>query len=85
MLFVSCADLSIPGQQPLILVQAQVPEIPSKNPLIARHWQQAVYIGSFLLVIILVMTLGLLNRQVEYALMFAFILSIVLIGVLLFL
>lgn len=67
-----------------VILQTQPATPVDEDPLIARHWQQIVLSGGFLLLIALIVTIGILNRQLEYALLFAFILSVLLIIPLMF-
>jgi hypothetical protein len=68
-----------------IILQVQPLEPADEDPLISPHWQQIVMVSSFLLLLALIIAIGVVNRQVEYALMFAMLLSIVLIIPLMFL
>ncbi|BAY21359.1 hypothetical protein NIES2100_11110 [Calothrix sp. NIES-2100] len=53
---------------------------PGKDPLIARGLQKEQYVAISVLAIILVAAVGFFSRRVEYAIMFAFALSIVFIA-----
>jgi hypothetical protein len=57
---------------------------PGKDPLIARGLQKEQYIGIIGLAIALITAVGFFSRRVEYAIGFAIILSIFLIGLFLF-
>ncbi|QXE25455.1 hypothetical protein B6N60_04170 [Richelia sinica FACHB-800] len=59
---------------------------PGKNQdqLIARGLQKEQYIGIFGLAIALIAAVGLLSRRVEYAIIFAFFISAILIAFFLF-
>lgn len=61
------------------------PNTTNKYPLIARNLQKTQYIGVFTLAIAIVAAVGFFSRKVEYAIAVAFILSIVLIAVFLWL
>jgi hypothetical protein len=62
-----------------IIGQASSQPIVQNDPLIARSLQKEQYIGIFLISISLILVVGFFSRRVEYALMFATALSIVLI------
>ncbi|MEC4814438.1 MAG: hypothetical protein SAK29_14365 [Scytonema sp. PMC 1069.18] len=51
-----------------------------KDPLIAKGLQIEQYIGIFGLGVALIAAIGILSRRVEYAILFAIVLSIILIG-----
>ncbi|MBD2168997.1 hypothetical protein H6G04_31990 [Calothrix membranacea FACHB-236] len=53
---------------------------PQQDPLIARGLQKEQYVAIGILAIILVAAVGFFSRRVEYAIMFAFALSIVFIA-----
>ncbi|MEA5513619.1 hypothetical protein [Nodularia sp. UHCC 0506] len=61
-----------------------IQEHPSQEPsqqdsLIAKGWQREQYIGITILLISLIAAVGYFSRRFEYALLFAFIFSIILI------
>jgi hypothetical protein len=58
-----------------VMLQSQPATTLDDDPLIARHWQQTAVIGGCVLAIALIITIGALNRQLEYALLFAAFLS----------
>ncbi len=49
----------------------------TKDPLIATGWEKVVYSLSILLFLGLVIFTGLINRKLEYALLFALVISLV--------
>ncbi|OUL19330.1 hypothetical protein [Nostoc sp. 106C] len=53
---------------------------PTKDPLIARGLQKEQYVSIAILALILIAAVGFFSRRVEYAIMFAFALSIVFIA-----
>jgi hypothetical protein len=57
----------------------------NNNSLVNSGPQDVAYIGFFFLLISLVVIVGFLNKKLEYALIFAFILSLILIAFLWFL
>ncbi|MBW4556898.1 MAG: hypothetical protein KME59_13300 [Trichormus sp. ATA11-4-KO1] len=74
--------------QPETPLPTTIQESPStepiqQDPLIAKGWQREQYIGIAILVISLVAAVGYFSRRFEYALLFAFTLSIILIAFLL--
>ncbi|MBD2346706.1 hypothetical protein H6G18_21540 [Anabaena subtropica FACHB-260] len=50
-----------------------------QDPLIAKGWQREQYIGITILFVALIAVVGFFSRRFEYALIFAFALSLVLI------
>ncbi len=67
----------------------KIPETPLPNnqqqdPLIAKNLQREQYIGIFSLAITLIAAVGIISRRVEYAILFAVVLSLVLIAFFLF-
>jgi len=56
---------------------------PEKDPLIAGALEHFIYIGAFVLIIGIITLIGFLSNRLEYALIFALILSFLLIAVLL--
>lgn len=84
--------LSVPRRSPVThrhsSLQKAVPTPPatetpfnptSQDPLIAKGWQREQYIGMSILLITLIAAVGFFSRRLEYALIFAFALSLVLI------
>jgi hypothetical protein len=64
---------------------AQSPTVPPNNtPLVNSGAQNIVYLGFFGLAIALVIVIGILSKKIEYALIFAAILSAILIALLWF-
>lgn len=51
-----------------------------KDPLIAWNLDRVIYVGVFLLAVSILVAVGLLSRRVEYALLFALVLSALLIA-----
>ncbi|MBC1236352.1 hypothetical protein [Nostoc sp. 2RC] len=56
----------------------------NKDPLIARNLQKEQYVGILGLAIALIAAVGFLSRRIEYAIIFAMILSAILIAFFLF-
>lgn len=71
--------ISEPQRSPRIIQQISTPDTPSRNPLITKNWQREQYLGISILLISLIAAVGFLSRRLEYALLFAIALSIVLI------
>ena len=67
------------------ILQTPTPTPPLNNNLVNSGPQDIVYIGVFLLAITLVMVIGIINQKIEYALIFAATLTIILIAFLWFL
>ncbi|MBD2676575.1 MULTISPECIES: hypothetical protein [Nostoc] len=67
-----------------IAIQETPPPSTNKDPLIARNLQKEQYIGIIGLAIALIAAVGFFSRRVEYAIVFAIILSAVLIAFFLF-
>ena len=65
-------------------LQVPNPNLSAPGGLVNPQAQDTVYIGLFLLLITAVIVIGLLSKKLEYALVFAFILSLALIGLLWF-
>jgi hypothetical protein len=63
-------------------VETQKPSIAAINsdPLIAKGWEKIAYVGSFLLVLAVVAIVGIVSRRIEYAILLALSLSVVLIA-----
>jgi hypothetical protein len=66
----------------LPIIQTPTPTPTLNNNLVNSGTQDIVYIGVFLLAISLVIVIGVLNKKIEYALIFASILSVILIALL---
>jgi site-specific recombinase len=62
------------------ILQTPTPAPTSNNNLVNSGIQDIVHISVFLLVISLVIVIGVINKKVEYALIFAAILSFILIA-----
>ncbi|WP_445633451.1 DUF3285 domain-containing protein [Nostoc sp. DSM 114161] len=62
----------------------ETPPPATKDPLIARNLQKEQYVGIIGLAIALIAAVGFFSRRVEYAIIFAVILSAILIAFLLF-
>lgn len=58
---------------------AQVQQAQSADPLINQGGEDTVYIGVGLLAITIILVLGIVNRRIEYAILFSVLLAIVLI------
>ncbi len=74
----------LPRLLPLVplsqIAQTQSPE--QSDPLISQGSDMAIYIGLFLLVAAASLAIGAVNRKIEYALLFAFTLAIIMTAVL---
>lgn len=55
---------------------------PEKDPLIAQGEENIAYLGILLLAIAIATVVGLLSRRLDYAILFSFIFSVVIIAVL---
>ncbi|MEA5504163.1 hypothetical protein VB735_13775 [Halotia wernerae UHCC 0503] len=62
------------------IIQESPPPGKNQDPLIAHNLQKEQYVGIIGLAIALIAAVGFLSRRVEYAIMFAVILSAVLIA-----
>jgi site-specific recombinase len=69
----------------LPILQTPTPTTTLNNNLVNSGTQDIVYISMFILAITLVIVIGIINKKVEYALIFAAILSLILIALLWFL
>ncbi|AKV69645.1 MULTISPECIES: hypothetical protein [Microcystis] len=67
------------------ILQTPTPTTTLNNNLVNSGSQDLVYIGVFLLAITLVMVIGIINKKIEYALIFAATLTVILIAFLWFL
>lgn len=67
------------------ILQTPTPTPTLNNNLVNSGSQNLVYIGVFLLAITLVVVIGIINQKIEYALIFAATLTIILIAFLWFL
>jgi hypothetical protein len=76
-------NLEIGLLSPILQTPAPTPTL--NNNLINSGTQDIVYIGVFILAITLVIVIGVINKKIEYALVFASILSVILIALLWFL
>lgn len=63
-------------------LETQKPSVGATNsdPLIAKGGEKIVYMGCFLLVIGLVAIVGVVSRRIEYAILLALVLSVILIA-----
>ncbi|MFN6474247.1 MAG: hypothetical protein RMY36_031835 [Nostoc sp. SerVER01] len=68
---------------PRAIQEAPAPGI-NKDPLIARNLQKEQYVGIIGLAIALIAAVGFFSRRVEYAIVFAIVLSAILIAFFLF-
>ncbi|BAZ67330.1 MAG: hypothetical protein KME28_27965 [Pelatocladus maniniholoensis HA4357-MV3] len=64
--------------------ETSLPNNQQQDPLIAKNLQREQYIGIFSLAIALIAAVGIISRRVEYAILFAIALSLVLIAFFLF-
>jgi hypothetical protein len=74
--------MTLPNKEyptPRTIQETQLPAPTQNDPLIAKGLQREQYIGIFILGIGLIAAVGFFSRRVEYALLFAAALSIVLI------
>jgi hypothetical protein len=69
----------------LPILQTPTPTTTLNNNLVNSGTQDIVYISMFILAITLVIVIGIINKKIEYALIFAAILSLILIALLWFL
>jgi hypothetical protein len=67
------------------IIQTPTPTPTLNNNLVNSGSQDIVYIGVFLLAITLVTVIGIINQKIEYALIFAATLTVILIAFLWFL
>ena len=67
------------------ILQTPTPTPTLNNNLVNSGTQDLVYIGVFLLAITLVTVIGIINQKIEYALIFAATLTVILIAFLWFL
>lgn len=64
------------------LQENPVVDQPEKDPLIAQGEENIAYLGILLLAIGIAAVVGLLSRRLDYAILFSFIFSVVIIAVL---
>jgi uncharacterized membrane protein len=57
----------------------QLPSPQPANPLINQQGEHIIYIGVFLIIVMAAVVVGILNQKVEQAIIFALLLSVVLI------
>jgi hypothetical protein len=57
----------------------QTQQLPPLSPLINHRGEDVIYIGVGMLAIIIILIVGLLNRRLEYAIIFSILLAAVLI------
>lgn len=69
----------LPEQSPSRIQESSQPTITQKDPLIAKGLQTEQYIGVVTLAIAITAAVGVFSRRIEYAIIVAFVLSIVLI------
>ncbi|MCZ8118080.1 MAG: hypothetical protein O9295_08460 [Microcystis sp. LE18-22.4A] len=62
------------------ILQTPTPTTTLNNNLVNSGTQDLVYIGVFLLAITLVIVIGIINQKIEYALIFAATLTVILIA-----
>ncbi len=72
-------EFAVPKRTPGTIQEIPSPGITPKDSLIAKGWQHEQYIGISILLLGLVAIVGFFSRRFEYALLFAFVLSIILI------
>ncbi len=60
-------------------VIAQAQQAQSSNPLINQRGEDAIYIGVGLLAIVAILTIGIISRRIEHAIVFSIIVAAVLI------
>jgi hypothetical protein len=71
--------------EPKVVALQENPAVdpPEKDPLIAKGEEHIVYFGVLLLAVGIVTVIGILSRRLDYALIFGFLLSAVIIAILL--
>ncbi|MCA2692108.1 MULTISPECIES: hypothetical protein [unclassified Microcystis] len=62
------------------IIQTPTPPPTLNNNLVNSGTQDLVYIGVFLLAITLVVVIGIINQKIEYALIFAATLTVILVA-----
>lgn len=67
-----------------IVAQTQSTIPNEEDPLIDRQWERIDYIATFLIIILLIVGFGLLSRQIEYALIAAALITLLVVGIVLF-
>jgi len=72
-------EFAVPKRSPGTIQEIPSPGTIPKDSLIAKGWQREQYIGISILLLGLVAIVGFFSRKLEYALLFAFVLSIILI------
>ncbi len=73
------ADKALPNPKTLRSEQQTAKDAQS-DPLIARGWQKATYIGTALLAFGIVALVGIFSRKVEHMIVAALMLTLVIIG-----
>lgn len=74
-------EFPLPKRSPRPKTIQEVPAngVVSKDSLIAKGWQREQYVGIAILFVGLIAVVGVFSRRFEYALVFAIVLSIILI------
>ncbi|MBD2434169.1 MULTISPECIES: hypothetical protein [Fischerella] len=62
------------------ILETPLPNNQQQDPLIAKGLQKEQYIGIFSLAIAIIAAVGIISRRVEYAILFAIFLSLILIA-----
>ncbi|OKH49692.1 hypothetical protein NIES2101_20680 [Calothrix sp. HK-06] len=75
----------LPEKSPSRIQETSQPTTTQKDPLIAKGLQTEQYIGVVTLAIAITAAVGVISRRVEYAIIVAFVLSVVLIALFLWL
>lgn len=75
----------LPEPKVRVLQENPVVDQPEKDPLIAQGEENIVYLGVLLLAIGIATVVGFLTHRLEYAIIFSFILSVVIIAILMIL
>jgi hypothetical protein len=73
------SEFIVSQRSPGTIEEIPAPRPTPQDPLIARGWQREQYVGIAIVVVSLIAAVGYFSRRFEYALLFAFALSIVLI------
>ncbi len=72
-------EFPLSKQTPQKIQEVPAPGISPNDSLIAKNWQKGQYIGIAILFAGVIAAIGFFSRRFEYALIFAIILSVVLI------
>jgi hypothetical protein len=70
---------SFPAKQLRTIQEVPTTQKPNNETLVAKGWQRQQYIGIAILFFSVIAAVGFFSRRFEYALIFAFFLSLVLI------